>query len=54
VSPGVHLPIRKGTFKVCNRREKYIHILFISKYLMSWNNTYKNPYMRIVKYIYEE
>jgi len=32
-TPGVHLPIRRGTFKASRRWEKYIYILFISKYL---------------------
>jgi len=31
--PGVHFPIWRGTFKVGDWREKYIGILFISKYL---------------------
>jgi len=33
VTPGVHLPIRRGTFRVSNRRQRYIYISFISKYL---------------------
>ena len=33
VPPGVHLPIWRGTFKVSDRREKYIYIPFPSKYL---------------------
>jgi len=33
VPPGVHLLILRGTFKVSNRREKYIYIPFLSKYL---------------------
>jgi len=30
VPPRVHLPIRRGTFEVGNRREKYIYMQFIS------------------------
>jgi len=33
VPPGVHFPIRRGTFKFGNWGEKYIYMLFISKYL---------------------
>jgi len=32
-APGVHLPFRRGTFKVSHRREIYIYISFISKIL---------------------
>ena len=31
--PGLHLPVRRGTFEVSNRSEIYIYISFISKHL---------------------
>jgi len=34
--PGVHWSNRRGTFQVGNRREKYIYILFISKYCYTY------------------
>jgi len=36
VSPEVRFPVWRGTFKVGNRREKYIYMLFISKYLYKY------------------
>jgi len=44
----------RGTFKVGNRSEKYIDILFISKYLYCTyvgEYYFKNHYMLIVRYI---
>jgi len=42
--PWVHLTIRRGTFKVINRRAKYICIYFISKYLHMSVNIQKSLY----------
>jgi len=33
VPPGVHLPIRRGTFRVSSRRDQYVYISFLYKYL---------------------
>jgi len=48
----VHLPIRRGTFKVSSRREIYIYISFISKNLyISVNINLKSRYVLIFQYI---
>jgi len=45
LSEGVHLPIRRGTFKVSNRRQKYIPVLFIFKFLyISLNIVFEGHY----------
>jgi len=56
VALGAHLPIWRGAFKVSNRSENYIYILFISKYLYIYHEHYfqKSLYMLIVTFIYEQ
>jgi len=55
VPPGVQLPIRRGTFKVSNRRQKYIYMLFIFKSLyISLTIVFEGHYTYIVNYICEK
>ena len=53
--PGVHLPIRRGTFKVSNGRQNiYFHIIYFQIFIhTSVNIIFKSHYSPIVEYIYE-
>jgi len=50
---GFHLPVPSGTLKVSHGREKYFHILLISKYLYIYQSIlyFKNHSMLIVKFL---